>query len=248
MLKTARARDEAIRLADAGENDAAMQLLSTASTELRVNGLTFGAEITRAEQALERYDEAFEQGRLSPERCEERLSRLRARLEDLHAQQAELAPLRPGGGRTGADPGRSRSRRRPTRGRHYEREPQRTRRSSATDPGATGQRTSGSPTDLQARDTRGSRNVRKSGACRARTGDPQLAKPPRRSLLMPTSRPRAELRPLRHPAPYPRLPMFAHLTVPGSFQKGGGRRRPAGQPASAPGSLVAGSRASTPPE
>jgi hypothetical protein len=53
-----------------------------------------GAEIARAEQALKRYYEAFEQGRLSPERCDERLTRLQARLENLRAQQAELAPRR----------------------------------------------------------------------------------------------------------------------------------------------------------
>jgi len=52
---------------------------------------SIGAEITRAEQALERYYEAFEQGKLSPERCDERLSRLQARLEDLRAQQDELS-------------------------------------------------------------------------------------------------------------------------------------------------------------
>jgi site-specific DNA recombinase len=54
-----------------------------------------GAEITRAEQALERYYEAFEQGKLSPERCEDRLTRLQARLDDLHAQEAELALAAP---------------------------------------------------------------------------------------------------------------------------------------------------------
>ena len=43
---------------------------------------SIGAEIARAEQALERYYEAFEQGKLSPERCDERLTRLQARLED----------------------------------------------------------------------------------------------------------------------------------------------------------------------
>jgi len=52
---------------------------------------SIGAEITRGEQALERYYEAFEQGKLSPERCDERLSRLQARLEDLNAQEAELS-------------------------------------------------------------------------------------------------------------------------------------------------------------
>src|SRR5581483_5541526 len=52
---------------------------------------SIGAEITRAEQALERYYEAFEHGKLSPERCEDRLTRLQARLDDLRAQEAELS-------------------------------------------------------------------------------------------------------------------------------------------------------------
>ena len=67
---------------------------------------SIGAEIARAEQALERYFEAFEQGRLSPERCDERLTRLQARLEDLGAQQAELSlstPHEAGHGPTPAD-------------------------------------------------------------------------------------------------------------------------------------------------
>jgi site-specific DNA recombinase len=49
------------------------------------------AEIASIERSTERYFEAFEQGKLSPERCEQRIARLNARLEDLHAQQAELA-------------------------------------------------------------------------------------------------------------------------------------------------------------
>jgi site-specific DNA recombinase len=56
---------------------------------------SISAEIARAEQSLERYYEAFEQGKLSPERCEERLMRLQARLDDLHAQQAELSLAAP---------------------------------------------------------------------------------------------------------------------------------------------------------
>jgi hypothetical protein len=44
---------------------------------------------------LERYYEAFEQGKLSPERCEDRLTRLQARLDDLRAQEAELALAAP---------------------------------------------------------------------------------------------------------------------------------------------------------
>jgi len=56
---------------------------------------SIGAEIARAEQALERYYEAFEQGTLSAERCDERLSRLQARLADLRGQQAEVAAATP---------------------------------------------------------------------------------------------------------------------------------------------------------
>jgi site-specific DNA recombinase len=62
------------------------------------------AEIARAEQALERYYEAFEQGKLSPERCDERLSRLQARLEDLRAQEAELSLSTPDEAGRGATP------------------------------------------------------------------------------------------------------------------------------------------------
>jgi site-specific DNA recombinase len=59
--------------------------------ELEQRLASISAEISRAEQALERYYEAFEQGKLSPERCEQRLTRLQARLDDLHAQEAELS-------------------------------------------------------------------------------------------------------------------------------------------------------------
>jgi len=59
--------------------------------ELEQRLASIAAEITRAEQALERYYEAFEQGKLSPERCEDRLTRLQARLDDLRAQEAELS-------------------------------------------------------------------------------------------------------------------------------------------------------------
>jgi site-specific DNA recombinase len=48
------------------------------------------AEIARSEQALERYYQAFEQGTLTAERCQQRTSRLHARLQDLQAQEAEL--------------------------------------------------------------------------------------------------------------------------------------------------------------
>ena len=57
--------------------------------EQRLASIT--AEISRAEQALERYYEAFEQGTLSAERAEDRLTRLQERLDDLRAQEAELA-------------------------------------------------------------------------------------------------------------------------------------------------------------
>jgi site-specific DNA recombinase len=49
------------------------------------------AEITRAEHSTARYFDAFEEGRLSPERCEQRFADLTSRLDDLRAQQAELA-------------------------------------------------------------------------------------------------------------------------------------------------------------
>src|SRR5258708_30076061 len=67
---------------------------------------SISAEITRAEQSLERYYEAFEQGKLSPERCEDRLAHLQARLDDLQAQEAELtlsAPVRAAHAPTAAD-------------------------------------------------------------------------------------------------------------------------------------------------
>jgi hypothetical protein len=48
-------------------------------------------EITRTERATARYFDAFEEGRLSPERCELRLADLTTRLDNLHSQQAELA-------------------------------------------------------------------------------------------------------------------------------------------------------------
>jgi phage shock protein A len=54
-------------------------------------GRAIDAEIASIERSTERYFEAFEQGRLSPERCEQRIARLHARLDDLRAQQAELA-------------------------------------------------------------------------------------------------------------------------------------------------------------
>jgi site-specific DNA recombinase len=49
------------------------------------------AEITRTEHSTARYFDAFEEGRLSPERCEQRLADLTTRLDDLRAQQTELA-------------------------------------------------------------------------------------------------------------------------------------------------------------
>ena len=84
----------------------AEQEAERARPEIEQRLASIGAEITRAEQALERYCEAFEQGKLSPERCEERLVRLQGRLEDLRAQQAELSlstPHEAGRGPTPAD-------------------------------------------------------------------------------------------------------------------------------------------------
>ncbi len=53
------------------------------------------AEIAHGEQALERYYQAFEHGKLTAERCEHRLTRLHARLDDLHAQHGELSLATP---------------------------------------------------------------------------------------------------------------------------------------------------------
>jgi site-specific DNA recombinase len=72
--------------------------------EQRLASIT--AEISRAEQALDRYYEAFEQGTLSAERCEQRLTRLQSRLDDVRAQQTELslqAPHEPTHAPTPAD-------------------------------------------------------------------------------------------------------------------------------------------------
>ncbi len=69
----------------------AEQEAARARPEIEQRLASIGAEIARAEQALERYHEAFEQGKLSPERCDERLTRLQTRLEDLRAQEAELS-------------------------------------------------------------------------------------------------------------------------------------------------------------
>jgi hypothetical protein len=70
---------------------AARQQAEQARPALDERRRAIGAEITSIERSTERYFEAFEQGRLSPERCEQRVARLHARLENLHAQQVELA-------------------------------------------------------------------------------------------------------------------------------------------------------------
>lgn len=49
------------------------------------------AEITRSEQALERYYQAFEQGSLTAEHCRARTARLDARIEELRTQETELS-------------------------------------------------------------------------------------------------------------------------------------------------------------
>jgi len=121
---------------------------------------SISAEITRAEQALERYYEAFEQGKLSAERCDERLSRLQTRLEDLRGQHAELTGSGPDQGTqtpTCAELGRHR---RPTR-------PARRRRRTAAsesapppaDRRAQGQRPRRDPAHLPRRHAHGLRNV-----------------------------------------------------------------------------------------
>ena len=131
-------------------------------------------EITRVERSTERYFEAFEQGRLSPERCEQRVSRLNARLEDLRAQQSELAERRRG--RTRAHSSRPGSDRQPTRIRHRRRRA----RASQGAPAHPHRRTARQQQDRHPADLphhrvrphphgRGLRNVRKSGDGGSRT-------------------------------------------------------------------------------
>ena len=48
-------------------------------------------EISRAERAIERYQDAFENGDLDPARFKQRLSALDARLDALHGQDQALA-------------------------------------------------------------------------------------------------------------------------------------------------------------
>ena len=104
--------------------------------------------------------------------------RLRARLEDLRAQEAELSPStphEPGRGPTPADLAAIAD----------QLERVIAERRAAEDegapplliPGATRRGTSADPAHLEARYARGFRNVRKSGAYRDRTGDLRLAKP-----------------------------------------------------------------------
>src|SRR5438876_2674867 len=95
-LTPAQEREAVTLLADLllDVSDALTKATAEAETrrpELEQRLASISAEITRAEHALERYYEAFEQGTLSAERCEQRLTRLQARLDDLHAQQAELS-------------------------------------------------------------------------------------------------------------------------------------------------------------
>lgn len=154
----------------------AEQEAERARPEIEQRLASIGAEIARAEQALERYFEAFEQGRLSPERCDERLTRLHARLEDLGAQQAELSlssPDEAGRAPTPADLAAVADQLEPPRRREAGRDEG---APAAADPGATRRRTSADSAHVQARHARGLRNVRKSGACRDRTGDLRLAK------------------------------------------------------------------------
>ena len=131
---------------------------------------SIGAEIARAEQALERYY-AFEQGKLSPSAATSALAAPGAPRGPPSPARRTL-PLDARRARPRADAGRSGSGRRPTRTRRCrKRAAEGESASPPTDPGATGRRTSADPAHLQARHARGLRNVRKSGPSWNRTND-----------------------------------------------------------------------------
>ena len=75
-------RDAIEQAAASSETDRA------ALTEKRAS---LAKEIARAERAIERYQDAFENGDLDPARFKQRLSALDARLDALHGQDQELA-------------------------------------------------------------------------------------------------------------------------------------------------------------
>jgi len=161
------------------------------------NGSRPSAQRSRARsRPLERYYEAFERGKLSPERCEERLTRVQARLDDLRAPRSRtLAPSATRGG-TRAHSRRPRRRRRRTRPRHRRRraaEGEGT--TAAAHRGTARQRSGGDPPHLPHRHARGLRNVRKSGRNRTlrKPGGARRADAPRRlnRLLSPADSERA---------------------------------------------------------
>ena len=139
---------------------------------------SIGAEIARAEQSLERYYEAFEQGKLSPERCEDRLTHLQTRLDDLRAQRAELelqAPHAASSAPTAADLAEVADLVEEV---IADANPQETK--LAPPPAhrrATRQQPHRDPADLPARHTGGLRNIRKSGPGRDRTCDLGIKSP-----------------------------------------------------------------------
>src|SRR4029077_10746121 len=63
----------------------------TDRTQLLERRTSLAKEITRAERAIERYQDAFENGDLDPARFKERLSALDTRLDALQAQDQALA-------------------------------------------------------------------------------------------------------------------------------------------------------------
>ncbi|MCP9486396.1 MAG: recombinase family protein [Gaiellaceae bacterium MAG52_C11] len=146
-----------------------------ARPELEQRVASIAAEIARAEQALERYYEAFEQGTLSPQRCNQTAHATPSAPRRPPRPTRRTLPHNATRGRTRAHGGRSRCGRRPTRtgcGRGRAAEDQGA--SPTPDRRNPRRRPSTDPADLQARCARGLRNVRKSGRYWARTSDPQL--------------------------------------------------------------------------
>ena len=158
----------------------------TRRPELAQRLASIGAEITRAEQALERYYEAFERGTLSAERCEQRLTRLQARLDDLRTPTSRSLPPNATRAHTRAHGRRPRPGRRPPRTRHRRSRPT-TSESTLTpaDRRTPRQQPHRDQADLPARYAHGLRNVRKSGGggnrtrVRGRTGQNVYKRSPR---------------------------------------------------------------------
>ncbi len=156
-------RDAIEQAAASSETDRA------ALTEKRAS---LAKEITRAERAIERYHDAFENGALDPARFKERLSALDTRLDALQAQRPSTRTRTRRRRAHNARHGRAPRRRRPARPHHRHRR-HRPNQGPATHSyrRAAHQQPPRNPAHLPRRRARGLRTDKFSGASRARTDD-----------------------------------------------------------------------------